>query len=353
MRPFTPYPITPIGNFIGVLLALLPLFSQIRKLSLAVWGYAIWISLYCFQMFVNSIVWHDNVDIVAPVWCDIAIKLQIGASVGTRICTLVICAQLYRITRLRGPLRRKIMAYELSMIAGLPVVIMALFIIVQPARFAITEEAGCTPVDYSYVTYIIYYGPPILANVVCAILAPLTLRTFIRHRKDINEFLTTDQDLTASKYGRLMIIACVDTIFNLPLLLAIVIVEILQGPENSLNYPYISWKNVHDGLGGNDPGLSLSSIIQTPASIWGSDSWTIFTVKWNEWVYVLHAIIFFCVFGTTPEMLSYFRTAFWFIPKRFGYGGRNDISTVESTTSDVAFRSDSNPRADNILATHQ
>ena len=67
----TPYPITPIGNFIGVILALLPLFSNIRKLSLAVWGYAIWIAIFDFHTFVNTIIWHNNVNIVAPVWCDI------------------------------------------------------------------------------------------------------------------------------------------------------------------------------------------------------------------------------------------------------------------------------------------
>ncbi|KLO07061.1 hypothetical protein SCHPADRAFT_799545, partial [Schizopora paradoxa] len=57
--------------FIGFILALLPLASRTRRLSIAVWGYGIWIAIYCFQMFVNSIVWHGNVNIVAPVWCDI------------------------------------------------------------------------------------------------------------------------------------------------------------------------------------------------------------------------------------------------------------------------------------------
>ncbi len=71
MNGLTPYPITPIGNFIGFVLALLPLASQIRKLSLAVWGYAIWIAVANFQTFVNTIIWHDNVDVVVPVWCDI------------------------------------------------------------------------------------------------------------------------------------------------------------------------------------------------------------------------------------------------------------------------------------------
>jgi len=101
MNELTPYPITPIGNFVGVVLALLPLISRIRKLSLAVWGYSIWIALFNFTMFVDTIIWHDNVNIVVPVWCDIVTKLQIGVGVGTRACALVICIHLHKITRLR------------------------------------------------------------------------------------------------------------------------------------------------------------------------------------------------------------------------------------------------------------
>ncbi len=74
----------------------------------------------------------------------------------------------------------------------------------------------------------------------------------------------------------------------------------MQGKGNPLNYPYISWKNVHDGAGGNAPGTTLSSILQTPAVEWSSTRWNVFNVKWDEWLYVLHAIMFFSLFGTTP-----------------------------------------------------
>lgn len=122
MYGLTPYPLTPIGNFVGVILALLPLFSQVRKLSLAVWGYALWIAVFNFTTFVNTIVWHNNVNIVATIWCDIGedifkscarvffadrllctvTKLQLGTSIGTRTCALIICVRLYKITRLRS-----------------------------------------------------------------------------------------------------------------------------------------------------------------------------------------------------------------------------------------------------------
>jgi len=134
-----------------------------------------------------------------------------------------------------------------------------------------------------------------------------------------------------------MVIACLDTLFNLPVLITIIVTSILQGKDNSLNYSYISWKNVHDGAGGNLPGLSLSSIVQTPASEWSTDPWVVFTTKWDEWIYVVHALMFFSVFGTTPEMRQHYRSAFWFIPEQLGYK-RPRASEVE-TVSDVAFNS--------------
>ncbi len=76
MNGLTPYPITPIANFVGVVLALLPLLSPIRKRRLAVWGYAIWVSIFCFQAFVNTIIWHGNANIVVPIWCDIGENLR-------------------------------------------------------------------------------------------------------------------------------------------------------------------------------------------------------------------------------------------------------------------------------------
>ncbi len=48
---------------------------------------------------------------------------------------------------------------------------MIIGVIVQPTRFDIVEEEGCVATFYSYVGYIIIYGPPFLTNLGCAILA--------------------------------------------------------------------------------------------------------------------------------------------------------------------------------------
>jgi len=210
-------------------------------------------------------------------------------------------------------------------------------IITQPVRFEILEESGCASTGYSYVGYIISYGPPLITSSGCAILAPFTLGTFLQHRKEMNEYLSSGQGVTHNKYIRLMVIACLDTLFNLPAIITLLVTSIVPGKDSSLNYPYISWKNVHDGAGGLVPGLSLNSILQTPASVWGTDGWGVFSVKWNEWFYVLHAVIFFGVFGTTPEMRQYYHVMLWFIPERLGYK-RQRVSEGE-TVSDVEFNS--------------
>jgi len=135
-----------------------------------------------------------------------------------------------------------------------------------------------------------------------------------------------------------MFIACLDTIFNVPVLIIDIVSAGLQGEHSSVNQPYVSWKNVHDGEGGLLPGGPLSTIVQTPASAWSAEgTWSVFFVKWNEWIYVLHAVVFFGVFGTTPEMRQHYWSALWFIPKRCGYK-RQPVSEVE-TMSDVVFSS--------------
>jgi len=44
-------------------------------------------------------------------------------------------------------------------------------VIVQPFRFDNVEELGCVFTEYSYVVYIIYYGPSAIVSLGCVILA--------------------------------------------------------------------------------------------------------------------------------------------------------------------------------------
>jgi len=71
MSVLTPYPINPLGSFLGLVLCLLPLPPLLKKWNSGVWSYALWVAGLNLVSFVNYTIWYDNVKIVVPVWCDI------------------------------------------------------------------------------------------------------------------------------------------------------------------------------------------------------------------------------------------------------------------------------------------
>lgn len=151
----------------------------------------------------------------------------------------------------------------------------------------------------------------------------------------MDEFLSSSPCVSASKYKRLIAIAYIDLLVNLPSTLVILATSIAEGKILLLNHSYIGWKNVHDGAGGMSPGTYLSTIQQTPASEWGANKWRVYQIKWSEWIYVLHAAAFFGVFGTTPEMRRHYKEAFWYIPKLLGY--RSTAGTSVDSLPEMIF----------------
>jgi len=126
MNPLTPYPLTPLGCFAGVLMSLAPLPLQLQTWNTGVFSLGLWLAVLNLCRFVNTVVWHDNVNNVAPIWCDISesfqfcifhvlskpqqnfyagIKVFTAGEVAVRACTLVICRRLYLITSSHGVTR--------------------------------------------------------------------------------------------------------------------------------------------------------------------------------------------------------------------------------------------------------
>ena len=65
------YPLSPILNFFGFLLALFPFPAQLQAWNVGAFTLSLWSASACFIVFVNTIVWREGVANVAPVWCDI------------------------------------------------------------------------------------------------------------------------------------------------------------------------------------------------------------------------------------------------------------------------------------------
>ena len=65
------YPLFPIFSFLGFVLAIIPLPWHLQAWNSGTCIYMFWASFACLVQFVNSVVWHGNINNPAPIWCDI------------------------------------------------------------------------------------------------------------------------------------------------------------------------------------------------------------------------------------------------------------------------------------------
>lgn len=67
------FPLVPIANFLACLLVVASVSrNMFQSWNIGVCSFAIWVVGESLIIGVNSIVWVDNVENVAPVWCDIS-----------------------------------------------------------------------------------------------------------------------------------------------------------------------------------------------------------------------------------------------------------------------------------------
>jgi pheromone a factor receptor len=66
------FPLVPIVNFFFAFLLTLLLPWRLSSWSTALRVYTVWLIVLCTCRGINSIIWRDNVENVAPIWCDIS-----------------------------------------------------------------------------------------------------------------------------------------------------------------------------------------------------------------------------------------------------------------------------------------
>ena len=71
-------------------------------------------------------------------------------------------------------------------------------------------------------------------------LLAFTIIRFIRHRREMNEILSTDSNMTSRRCMRALTITYVTLLLDVPVL-AVLITSLIAGRESSLDRPYQSW----------------------------------------------------------------------------------------------------------------
>lgn len=150
------------------------------------------------------------------------------------------------------------------------------------------------------------------------------------HQIEMNEVLSSHPDVTRNKYIRVMIFTFLNFLLNVPVNIALLV--LVATGTGAFNGPYGSWAAVH---------AHFNDIPQITAQEWGSDKLAVFLVKAGEWAYVLEAVCFFAIFGTTPEARRRYHSALSCILVKFGL--KKEQSSPE--LSDIMFCSNSPGRS--------
>ncbi|KAF6749922.1 pheromone receptor [Ephemerocybe angulata] len=314
MRSMDPtYPLFPVCSFIAFIVALIPIPWHAQAMNSGTCAYMAWCALACLNLFINSIVWKGSFADIAPVWCDISSKIYVGVGVGIPASILCISRRLYTLISIQRSSitkadKRRMVMVDLLISVGIPVVLMAFHYIVQGHRYDILQDIGCYPVVYNVVpAYPLYYIWSPLLGAISFVYSALIVKTFWKRRAQFSQLVTSNSGMSISRYLRLMALAMVDMLFNVPLgIFVIVIGTGGRGPAK-----WVSWEDTH---------FDFSRVEQYPAMFWRSSAniQGEISVELTRWLPVFCSFIFFALFGFASEAQKQYRKAFWAVAKPLG-----------------------------------
>jgi len=334
--------------FIGFMMCMIPLPWHIEAWNTGTCLYMFWTGLACLNQFINSVVWNSDVINRAPVWCDISTQFMIGSAVAIPAASLCINRRLYLIasvqsvTKTRAQKRRDIII-DLAIGIGLPILGMILHTVVQAHRFVIIEEVGCYPFTWNTPpAYPLYFAWPVVIGLVSASYCIRTIRELALRRAQFKEFLSTNGNLSSSRYFRLMGLAGIEVLCTVPLACYSIYLNLTSVPLQA----YVSWDYAHANFG---------LIDQIPSVAWQADPVEVLSIELSRWFIVICAVVFFAFFGFADEARRNYRLALVSVAKRVGLstGSISDSGTwtVNGSNPDVSHNSRSATIP--VFVTHQ
>ncbi|KAG1901218.1 pheromone A receptor-domain-containing protein [Suillus fuscotomentosus] len=237
----------PATAFICATLVLVPIPWHWRAGNISTIAISLWLFVGNIIYGINSIIWGNTVQNIAPVWCDITTKLEVGSTVALPAAMFSLCMHLERVAAIRDlslthSKKRCRQIVESALCFGVPLIYMALQYIVQGHRFDIVEGFGCRPTIYvSIASIFLIWVPPLVFSLGAGIFAATAFSHFWKRRALFSKHLkNTGSALTPSRYFRLMSMAIVEMFFGL----LVTILNMWWTMRPGLR-PWISWENVH------------------------------------------------------------------------------------------------------------
>lgn len=210
----------------AVLLLIPPFIWHIKALNIPLITLICWLLLMNLEIFINAIIWGGE-DFTTRFngvgYCDVMVKLQVGANVGISSSIAGVMFNLYRILKadsaIPAPRSFKKVATDLSISLLTPVFVMALNYLVQSRRFYILQYTGCQSVtSLSWLTIVLYSMWMVIWSLVGVVFAFLIIITYFKKRKDVSDILKcTNSGLNLVRFAKLLTFCCTLILIMFPL----------------------------------------------------------------------------------------------------------------------------------------
>ncbi|KAH9954953.1 GPCR fungal pheromone mating factor [Russula dissimulans] len=299
-----------VFSFVGFVVSFIPLYWHLEAWNVGTCLNMIWTGLGCLIQCINSIVWNNNMIDKAPVYCDIAIRIQIGLNVAISACSLCINRRLYKIATAKVAVitateKRRAMLIDLLIGLGIPILQIIVAYVVSGRRYIIFEDFG----PYIFIVntppaYYLFHAWPVAIGCVSFVYSCETIYILYKRSRQFRQLLSFGQGINRGRYFRLMVFSSVDAFGSIPLATYVLVSDVKSGVV-----PWKSWAYTH---------RHYSDIIQIPASEWKNGPDAIW-LEMFRWVIVACAFVFFAFFGFGDEAFKHYRLAYTSIARRIGY----------------------------------
>lgn len=267
-----------------------PSVYHIRAKNIPAFLLILWLLAMDLKTLVDASLWSGEdfyVGFSGKVYCDIVIKLQVGANVGISCCVTGIMYNLYRILRADSVIPdnssvRKVVT-DLLITCLTPVVVMGLNYLVQARRYLVARYSGCqTPLSLSYMTVVVYTVWMVVWAVIGVVYAGLIIFVFFRKRKDVQDILRcTNSGLSLAKFSRLLAFCVIIVLVMFPVSLY----SFISGLSNVS--PHYSFSEIHSKVFWN-------GILFAPSS----------SPAYFCWVYIALSYVVFVFFGLGADSIA-------------------------------------------------
>ena len=136
----------------------------------------------------------------------------------------------------------------------------------------------------------------------------------------MNRALASNASIDRNGFLKLLVLGVFDVIITLPFAVMVLVTDLLFGGDISF---WPGWKAIHS---------DFSTIPTVTSEEWKTlGFWTIFEVRFYQWVNPILALAFFLLFGLTEQKRSWYRSIFWRAVKPFGSRPRVDpvVSSID------------------------